>query len=144
VTFIHRDAEFAQLVQIVARSTGIAAALIEKDCWVTHTPWAVHRTGLEIWFRGSTSLSKGFGLIRRFSEDLDLMVERGTVGVLPELTSWTSTDKGPVARRRAFSDALADHLVVPDVILDLDLTRSDTTRMPRRSSGRSSSCLRWE
>ena len=37
MTFIHQDTEFGQLVQIVARSTGIAAALIEKDYWVTHT-----------------------------------------------------------------------------------------------------------
>ena len=83
MTFVHQDPEFAQLVQIVARSTGIAAALIEKDYWVTHTLWAIHQTGLDIWFKGGTSLSKGFGLIQRFSEDLDLMVERGTVGGLP-------------------------------------------------------------
>jgi hypothetical protein len=35
--FVHQDPEFPRLVQIVARSTGIAAALIEKDYWVTHT-----------------------------------------------------------------------------------------------------------
>ncbi|MBI5479036.1 MAG: nucleotidyl transferase AbiEii/AbiGii toxin family protein [Deltaproteobacteria bacterium] len=125
MTCIHRDTEFAQLVPIVARSTGIAAALIEKDYWVTHTLWAIHQTGLDIWFKGGTSLCKGFGLIQRFSEDLDLMVERGTVGVLPEVTSWTSTNKGPVAGRRAFYDALAAALVVPDVTVEQDVTRSD-------------------
>ncbi|MBI5527693.1 MAG: hypothetical protein HY897_15290, partial [Deltaproteobacteria bacterium] len=52
MTFIHQDAEFGQLIRIVARSTGIAAALIEKDYWVTHTLWAIHRTGLDIWFKG--------------------------------------------------------------------------------------------
>ena len=77
--FVHQDGEFQQLVRIVARSTGIAAALIEKDYWVTHTLCALHQTGLDIWFKGGTSLSKGFGLIQRFSEDLDLRVERGTV-----------------------------------------------------------------
>ena len=59
MTPVHQDAEFAQLIQIVARSTGIAAALIEKDYWVTHTLWALHQTALEIWFKGGTSLSKG-------------------------------------------------------------------------------------
>jgi hypothetical protein len=125
MTFVHQDAEFPQLVQIVARSTGIAAALIEKDYWVTHTLWAIHRTGLGVWFKGGTSLSKGFGLIQRFSEDLDLMVERGTVTSLPEVTSWTSTNKGPVAKRRAFYDALAAALVVPDVSVEQDTTRID-------------------
>lgn len=125
MTFVHRDPEFPQLVQIVARSTGISAALIEKDYWVTHTLWAIHQTGLDIWFKGGTSLSKGFGLIQRFSEDLDLMVERGSVGTLPEVTSWTSTNRGPLAARRAFYDALAPALLVPDVTVERDVTRVD-------------------
>jgi hypothetical protein len=125
MTFVHRDGEFQQLVQIVARSTGIAAALIEKDYWVTHTLWAVHRTGLDIWFQGGTSLSKGFGLIQRFSEDLDLMVERGTVTSLPVVTNWASTNKGPAAERRAFHDALAAAFAIPDVIVEQDMTRID-------------------
>jgi len=125
MTFVHQDAEFQQLVQIVARSTGIAAALIEKDYWVTHTLWAIHQIGLDIWFKGGTSLSKGFGLIQRFSEDLHLMVERGTVTSLPEVTSWTSTNKGPAAKRRAFYDALAAALVVPDVTVEQDVTQVD-------------------
>lgn len=125
MTFVHQDAEFSQLVQIVARSTGIAAALIEKDYWVTHTLWAIHQTGLDIWFKGGTSLSKGFGLIQRCSEDLDLMVERGTVGGLPAVTSWTSTNRGPLAKRRAFYDALAAALVVPNVAVEQDATRID-------------------
>jgi len=125
MTFLHQDPEFAQLVQIVARRAGIAAALIEKDYWVTHTLWAIHQTGLDLWFKGGTSLSKGFGLIQRFSEDLDLMVERGTVGKLPEVTSWTSANEGPVGKRRAFYDALAAALVVPDVTVEQDATRVD-------------------
>jgi deazaflavin-dependent oxidoreductase (nitroreductase family) len=39
--------------------------------------WALHQTGLELWFKGGTSLSKGYGVIQRFSEDLDLMVQQG-------------------------------------------------------------------
>jgi predicted nucleotidyltransferase component of viral defense system len=96
MSFVHEDPEFGQLVQIVARETGIAAALIEKDYWVTHTLWALHQTGLDIWFKGGTSLSKGFGLIKRFSEDLDLVIEQGKVKCLPDVTSWTSTNKGLV------------------------------------------------
>ena len=68
--FIHEDKEFRALVNIVSRQTGIAAALVEKDYWVTHMLWGLHQTGLAIWFKGGTSLSKGFGLIHRFSEDI--------------------------------------------------------------------------
>jgi len=123
--FVHQDPEFPQLVQIVARSTGIAAALIEKDYWVTHTLWAIHRPGLDVWFKGGTSLSKGFGLIHRFSEDLDLMIHRGTVKSLPEVPSWTSTNRGHVASRRAYYDALAAALAIPDVSVEQDVTRVD-------------------
>lgn len=125
MSFIHEDPEFPQLLGIVARDAGIAAALVEKDYWVTHCLWALHETGLEIWFKGGTSLSKGFGLIRRFSEDLDLMVQHGTVANLPPVANWTSTNKGPVAARRAFYDALAGEFTIPAVEIEVDNTRHD-------------------
>lgn len=125
MSFVHEDREFRQLLDIVARETGIAAALIEKDYWATHTLWALHGSGLDIWFKGGTSLSKGFALIQRFSEDLDLMIQHGSLGGLPKVTSWTSTNKGPVAKRRAFYDALAGTLVVPGVRVEQDQSRID-------------------
>ena len=125
MSFVHEDPDFQQLVGIVARETGIAGALIEKDYWVTHTLWALHETGLEIWFKGGTSLSKGFGIIQRFSEDLDLMIQRGSVGGLPEVTNWTSTNKGPVRKRAAFYDELAGALVVPGIRVERDESRID-------------------
>ena len=125
MSFVHEDGEFGQLLDIVARETGIAAALIEKDYWVTHALWALHGSGLEIWFKGGTSLLKGFAIIQRFSEDLDLMIQHGSVEGLPEVINWTSTNKGPVAKRRAFYDALAEALVVPDVRVEQDRSRID-------------------
>jgi len=125
VSFIHDDPDFAQLLAIVARETGIAAALVEKDYWVTHCLWALHETGLDLWFKGGTSLSKGFGLIQRFSEDLDLMVQHGTVAGLPAVTNWTSTNKGPVAARRAFYNALPSAFAIPAVKLEIDSSRQE-------------------
>lgn len=125
MTFIHEEADFSRLIGIVARETGIAAALIEKDYWVTHTLWALHETGLEIWFKGGTSLSKGFKLIQRFSEDLDLMILHGSVGILPQVSNWTSTNKGPTKHRAAFYEALAGVLAVPGVRVERDAGRID-------------------
>jgi Nucleotidyl transferase AbiEii toxin, Type IV TA system len=76
--FVHEDPEFAVLLTQTADKTGIGRALVEKDYWITHALWALHECGLQIWFKGGTSLSKGFGIIQRFSEDLDLMVEGGS------------------------------------------------------------------
>ena len=82
MTFVHEDAEFDDLLRIVAGRRGLAIGLVEKDYWVTHALWALHAEGFDVWFKGGTSLSKGFGLIERFSEDLDLKVEPGRVGAL--------------------------------------------------------------
>lgn len=45
--------------------------------------WAILAQGFEVWFKGGTSLSKGFGLIERFSEDLDLKIEPGSSTLPP-------------------------------------------------------------
>jgi hypothetical protein len=115
--FVHEDPDFPRLLDLAARGTGIAAALVEKDYWVTHSLWALHASGLDLWFKGGTSLSKGFGIIERFSEDLDLMVERGTVTSLPAVGNWRSTNTGAVAQRRAFYAALASTVDIPGVLV---------------------------
>jgi len=40
--------------------------------------------------QGRYSLSKGFALIERFSEDLDLKIEAGSVTALPGVSTWKS------------------------------------------------------
>jgi predicted nucleotidyltransferase component of viral defense system len=60
VSFVHEDPEFPELLRIVAWQRRLSTGLVEKDYWVTHALWAVHAGGLEIWFKGGTSLSKGF------------------------------------------------------------------------------------
>lgn len=56
--------------------------VVEKDFWVC---WVLNRVSLlrdqpRIVFKGGTSLSKVFGLIRRFSEDIDLAFHRHDLG----------------------------------------------------------------
>ena len=101
MSFVHEDADFDALLQIVAGARGIGVALVEKDYWVTHTLWALHEQGFEIWFKGGTSLSKGFGLIERFSEDLDFIIpgefslSTGTITAwLSELAAWVESESG--------------------------------------------------
>jgi predicted nucleotidyltransferase component of viral defense system len=59
MNFIHDDPEFVDLVQIVAAARRMAPGLVEKDHWVTHALWSLHEAGLDVWFKGGTSLSKG-------------------------------------------------------------------------------------
>jgi len=118
MNFVHKDPEFPDLLAIVAESHRIAVSLVEKDYWVTHTLWALQQVGLEVWFKGGTSLSKGFGLIQRFSEDLDLKLESGS-HQLPVVRNWKSKERGPLAERLAFFEAVAA-LPLADLELRLD------------------------
>ena len=119
--FLHEDGEFGELLRIVAasRPERANAAVVEKDYWVTHTLWALQRQGFELWFKGGTSLSKGFGLLQRFSEDLDLALEAGTVPGLDRVTSWRATGKAATEKRRAYFAALEQAISVPDCELVL-------------------------
>lgn len=64
-------------VAAVAEATGIPAAHVEKDFWLTEAlrgvAAAAERLGVPVYFKGGTSLSKVFGMIRRFSEDVDIL-----------------------------------------------------------------------
>jgi hypothetical protein len=57
---------------------------IEKDFWVCWTLDALFNEleagGARLLFKGGTSLSKGYGLIERFSEDIDITVFREDIG----------------------------------------------------------------
>jgi len=127
VSFVHEDPEFDDLLQIVADARKLSRGLIEKDYWVTHTLWVLHAAGLDVWFKGGTSLSKGFGLIERFSEDLDLKIEPGTVDALPKISNWRSDGTKATAERKAYFEKLRDLIVVPGARIVLDPDSVDKT-----------------
>ncbi len=65
------------LVEAVAQRLSTAPGLIEKDWHVTRAIGvlaAFDHDAPIIAFGGGTSLSKGWGLIKRFSEDIDFKV----------------------------------------------------------------------
>jgi len=73
--FEHPD--FEQAVLATAEAVGMPEQFVEKDYFVTETlRLIVERLGPKITFKGGTSLSKGWGLIRRFSEDIDLFLDK--------------------------------------------------------------------
>ena len=119
MSFVHDDPDFDGLLRIVASERGLGVALVEKDYWVTHTLWALHAQGFDVWFKGGTSLSKGFGLIERFSEDLDLKLEPGAVAALRSVTNWKSEGTKATAERKAHFEALANLLSVPAAKVNL-------------------------
>ena len=66
----------------IAGRMGLPASAIEKDWWVTRTLQLVFQTEIakHTVFKGGTSLSKAWNLIDRFSEDIDLALDRKFLG----------------------------------------------------------------
>ena len=76
---LHTNKElFKDAVIATAQKQGIKEIFIEKDYWVTLILKAVfeNEIGKETVFKGGTALSKCNSLIKRFSEDIDLVVLR--------------------------------------------------------------------
>ena len=68
---------------------GIPENAIEKDWWVVQTLSLLFSLSCASYliFKGGTSLSKGWNLIERFSEDVDLALDREFLGFKGELTT---------------------------------------------------------
>lgn len=76
--YLHNHPNFAELIRIVGRKMSIDPALVEKDYWIMHCLYGLQQMKLVFELKGGTSLSKGFGLIHRFSEDIDIRIEPPT------------------------------------------------------------------
>lgn len=66
------------MIQGVVAAKNIDEAAAEKDWWVTAILYALFHTKVAeyLLFKGGTSLSKGWNIIDRFSEDIDLALDR--------------------------------------------------------------------
>ena len=98
-----REAYFQQ----AAANLGLPPHVIEKDfwvCWTLKRLFALESVGDDLLFKGGTSLSKVYGLIRRFSEDIDLSIHRASLGFKGETDPAGLTGK-PFKRA---NDALGD------------------------------------
>jgi len=76
----------SQLFQETASQRGMSAAVVEKDfwvCWVLKQIFSDPQLQTRLVFKGGTSLSRVFGLIERFSEDIDLILDWRLLGYGP-------------------------------------------------------------
>lgn len=102
---------------------------VEKDFWVAWT-LDVLFNGLpaghpRFLFKGGTSLSKAYGLISRFSEDIDITVFRedlGQAASVPELEAMSR--KKRQARLDAIKDACRDYIQNARTAICRNCTRS--------------------
>ncbi len=108
------DAERKDFFEAAAGLRGISFQIIEKDFWVV---WMLERLFAfgelkdHLTFKGGTSLSKVYGLIERFSEDVDVSIEKAFFGFAdqkdPEKMVGTNKQKSALT---ALSAACADYV----------------------------------
>ena len=100
----------AMLQQTESTHPRINQVAIEKDWWVTVTLKALFQTDCRdsLIFKGGTSLSKGFNIIERFSEDIDLAISHSFFGI--EKTNKSQRDKLKKLARRYIQETLSVQL----------------------------------
>ncbi|MCG8504040.1 MAG: nucleotidyl transferase AbiEii/AbiGii toxin family protein [Sphingomonadales bacterium] len=124
--FLHETAEFSHLIAIVGREHRIVPALIEKDYWIMHCLWGLKQAGFTFELKGGTSLSKGFGIINRFSEDIDIRI--APPNDLP--IGKNHTKPRHIEARQNFFDQLATQITIDGITsVDRDIEFDDKPRM---------------
>lgn len=74
-----KDTDKKVYFDVVAHKLDVMPQLIEKDfwvCWILKTLFSLPESGGHLTFKGGTSLSKCYNVIKRFSEDVDVSIER--------------------------------------------------------------------
>lgn len=105
--------ERLELLDEVSRRRGIAPMILEKDYWVCLTLdslFSLPSLGEHLVFKGGTSLSKVYGIIDRFSEDIDISFHREFLGFGEEHDPEAATGKEQVRRLQALQRACADRV----------------------------------
>lgn len=90
------------------------AAAVEKDWWVVRTLELVYKSSIakHTVFKGGTSLSKAWGLIDRFSEDIDLALDRSHLGFTQTDVEMTNSQ---VSKLRRHSQKFVTETFLPEM-----------------------------
>lgn len=116
--FLHQLSDAKELFEAVARERKIIPIIVEKDYWLMHLLWGLKNQGYTFALKGGTSLSKGFGIIDRFSEDVDIQIE-------PDASKKIRIGKNHdkeihIAERREFFNNLSKEIRIHELQLERD------------------------
>lgn len=112
--FLHELKDFAELLRVVAAEKRIQPQLVEKDYWIMHCLYGLQQQGFAFELKGGTSLSKGYRIIERFSEDIDVRIEpQAEMGVK---CGKNHTKSAQIESRRLFFDWLAERIRIPGIV----------------------------
>ena len=107
-SYLHEQKDFRDLIQVVSNERRILPQLIEKDYWIMHVLYGLEKQGFIFELKGGTSLSKGYRIIERFSEDIDIRIE--PPAELQVMAGKNHQKAAHVESRRRFFDWLAENI----------------------------------
>jgi hypothetical protein len=111
--FLHNDPDFKDLINQVASEMSINPFLVEKDYWIMHALYGLQSQGYDFELKGGTSLSKGYKIIHRFSEDIDLKILPPKGTTIPQGKNQTS--KTQVQARKDYFESIAHNINIDGV-----------------------------
>jgi hypothetical protein len=129
--FLHELPDVKELFLVISDEKAIHPSIVEKDYWVMHTLWGLQQQGFEFELKGGTSLSKGFKIIDRFSEDIDIQIHPASS--LDVKTGKNHDKKNHIESRRNFFDIISNMLAIPGLLFQRDYEFDDLSKM--RSAG---------
>lgn len=121
-----------ELFEKIFREKNISPKAAEKDWWVCHVIASMFslRCADALTFKGGTSLSKAWGVTERFSEDVDLSIDKSFFGL-------TGDTRSARDRIRKLSRAYIHEELIPELIATLSVygaAKCEVGYKPRRDS----------
>jgi predicted nucleotidyltransferase component of viral defense system len=112
--YLHNHKDFSDLLNIISSDTKILVQLIEKDYWIMHVLFGLKQQGFEFELKGGTSLSKGYKIIDRFSEDIDIHIKPSAD--LKVETNPRKTKDSHIQSRKNYYDWLMSNIQIDGII----------------------------
>ncbi len=112
--YLHNHKNFQDLLRIVGAELNIDPGLVEKDYWIMHVLYGLKQQGFQFELKGGTSLSKGYGIIQRFSEDIDIHILPPAEMKINENPN--NNNQGNIQKRKAFYNRLANEIKINGII----------------------------
>ncbi|WP_047419546.1 nucleotidyl transferase AbiEii/AbiGii toxin family protein [Cellulophaga sp. Hel_I_12] len=112
--YLHEHLDFINLLRIIGQERDIQIQLIEKDYWIMHVLYGLKKQGFDFELKGGTSLSKGYKIIDRFSEDIDIHIKPPMALKVNENPK--NTKDNSIQSRKEFYDWLAEHLEIDGIV----------------------------
>ena len=112
--YLHDHKNFSELLRIVGAELEIESGLVEKDYWIMHVLYGLKQQKFQFELKGGTSLSKGYGIIHRFSEDIDIHIRPPAEMEINENPN--NNKPRNIQKRKDFYDGLANKIEINGIV----------------------------